>query len=300
MVVRDLDFGIGAHTIGLVNHLRQKGIEVDIHKGKGDLRTNAIPKTLKGYDVIHVQGSCFGASGSKTTPMVTTVHTLLKTEWKYEKKLSYKLGRPYEDLTLSKSNHIVAVSGIIKTELEESYKVKEEKITVVPNGIDVTEFDEFEDVDRNPVFVMSCGRDIKRKDFKTLKDACKKCGVPLQLFHGELTRPELIQKYKEASVFVCPSLYESFGYFIAEAMASKCPVICSDIEAFYPFVFSGDTGLMFRRGDVDDLSLKLKYLLWHEELRQKIAKNAYEWIKEAFNWKEVVEKTIQVYEEVKV
>lgn len=299
MVTRDLNFGIGTHVKSLVEHLEALGVDVEIVVGKGNFRTNRIPKKFKKgeYDVIHVQGSCFGAFGKTDIPRVTTVHSLLKTEWRYEKRLIFAFGRTFEDKTLKKSDRIIAVSEILKDELARDYRIKD-NVTVISNAVDVSEFNAYPDFERNPIFVFGCGRNVKRKDFDTLKKACKLSRIPLRIFHGEVSRNHMIEFYKKATVFVSSSLYETFGFTIAEAMACKCPVISSDIEAIKDLVIDGVTGLLFRRGDAEDLASKIKFLLWNWQLRERLAQNAYKRIKTTYNWEKVAKQTLQVYEEM--
>ena len=300
VVARDLNFGIGIHTVQLRKRLEERGLDVDIYVGKGNLRTNIISSSLTRYDLIHVQGSCFGAFGNKRIPMVTTVHSLLKTEWKYEKSVSLILGRLFENLTLKKSQRIIVVNETLKEELQTLYQkaVEGKEIHLVPNAIDVSEFDKYPDAERNLVFVMSCGRQVVRKGFKYLRDACKKVRVPLKIFHGELPRSELIEQYKKATIFVSSSLYESFGFSVAEAMACKCPVICSDIPSFQGLVSDGKTGLLFQPANVSDLCDKMRLLLDDEQLRLSLAENAYEHIRVNFGWDNVVDKTLELYKEL--
>lgn len=49
---------------------------------------------------------------------------------------------------------------------------------------------------------------------------------------GHVLSSEMPAFYKLASVMLFPSLSEGFGMPIIEAMASGCPVVCSDIEVF--------------------------------------------------------------------
>lgn len=298
MVTRDLDWGIGFHIRQLVDNLIMEGLDVEVHLGGGNFSTALIPKRLKCCDVIHVQGSPFGSAGNDKIPMVTTVHSLLKTEWKYEKKISYKLGVFFENLTLAKSRRIIAVSDLVKDELADKYNTPIQKISVIPNAIDLAKFENPSGVDRLSDLVMSCGRKAKRKGFKTLQKACKSADVRLQTFHGELSREELVRKYKEATIFVCASLYETFGFSVAEAMACRCPVISSNIPGVSGLVFGGKTGLLFKPGDAEQLRCRILYLLWNKDLRRRLAENAYMHIKNNFNWREVTKRTIKVYEEV--
>ena len=299
MIARDLQFGIGIHTFQLTRALRNQGVEVDIYTGRGNnLETNLVPLRISdNYDVIHIQGSPFGAFKNHNTPRVTTVHTTLIREWEFEKKIEFFFGKLFEATTFLRADKVIVVNEILRQELEEAYRVPSDKIVCVPNAVDVSEFDKFPEGNRAS-FVISCGRNIRRKDFPTLTWACKKAKIPLKLFHGNASRVELINAYKNASVFVCSSLYETGPITVLEAMASRCPVVCSNIPAVKDLVTDGKTGLLFKAGDVDDLVWNIQFLMEYPARREEMVETAYEHIKTKYNWENVAKKTIQVYEEV--
>ena len=193
---------------------------------------------------------------------------------------------------------IQEIFTILKEELIRGYGVPEQKVRQISNAVNLLEFDECKNFEKNPIFAMSCGRNIARKDFSTFISACNKAKIPYKLFHGELSRRELIKMYKTASIFVCSSLYETGPITVLEAMASKCPVICSAISAIKGVIIDGKTGLLFRTGDIEDLVKKMQYLLWNELLKQKLTENAYNHVKTNFNWEKVAKQTIAVYEEL--
>ena len=52
------------------------------------------------------------------------------------------------------------------------------------------------------------------------------------IFTGYVKDDELPTLYKNALLYVYPSLYEGFGIPLIEAQYSGCPVLCSDIPVF--------------------------------------------------------------------
>jgi len=300
LVTRDLKFGIGTHVTQLANQLEAKGFQVDIKLGKGNYRTNVLVSKLdrsKKYDIIHIHGSAFGAFGNAETPRIVTVHSLLKTELKYQWKFSYKFGIPFENKTLAKATKVIAVSNVIKEELRELYNCSEEKVTVIPNALDFSEFDKIKAEKVNEKFVMSCGRKIKRKNFATLIKACKLGDISYKLFHGQVNRYTLLKTMKQASTVVVPSLYESFGLAVLEAMGAKTPVIASDIPVFRELIKNGETGLLFSKKNPVDLMEKMRWILYSEEKVNKMVLKAYKSAKNKFSWVKVIPKIVGVLEE---
>jgi len=307
-VTREPMWGVGEHTRKLTNYLANLGVRSEIFYGIQRPQKNLDVSTsfwirkfkqLKNFDLIHVQSSPCGAFAKIVgKPTVTTVHTTLKAELQYEKAVTSLVGLPFEKLTFLNSDKLIAVSEVVVSELVELYGYKREEIALVSNAVDTSEFDKYPDTERNSVFVMSCGRKVARKGFKYLIEACKRINVDLKIFHGELSRDELIRQYKKATIFVCPSNYESFGFTVAEAMACKCPVLCSDIPAFKGLVFGRKNGMLFEPRNVSDLSAKIALLLNDKNLREKLAQNAYQFVNVNLSWKDVAKKTLKVYEEL--
>jgi starch synthase len=59
-----------------------------------------------------------------------------------------------------------------------------------------------------------------------------------------MPRPELIQLFSHADVFVCPSIYEPLGIVNLEAMACRAPVVATAVGGIPEVVADGVTGLL--------------------------------------------------------
>jgi len=116
------------------------------------------------------------------------------------------------------------------------------------------------------------------------------------IFLGFVPDSDLPYLYKNASLFVFPSLYEGFGIPILEAMAYKTPVICSNTSSM-PEVL-GDCGLTFDPFNVDDINNKMKNILFDNNLKDKFIKRGFERVR-LFNWKKIAKKTIALYNNIK-
>jgi len=69
-----------------------------------------------------------------------------------------------------------------------------------------------------------------------------------------IPRTDAIQLYSEASVFVCPSIYEPFGIINLEAMACETPVVASAVGGILEVVVDGETGLLVDPAPVEEPS----------------------------------------------
>jgi glycosyltransferase involved in cell wall biosynthesis len=89
---------------------------------------------------------------------------------------------------------------------------------------------------------------------------------------------------RSADVFVHPAVWaEAFGWTIAEAMASGCPVIASRAGGIPEIVEHERSGLLVAAGDVDALAGALNRLLDSTELRQRLAAGARRRVEERFS-----------------
>lgn len=298
MVCRELCWGAGEHTKHLSENLEGENVQVSISTGKYDLVTAmhgsfASPK----YDIIHVQGSPYSPRNTKT-PNVVTVHTLIKTERKYEDSLAFKIGEYLERQTLKTADKIIVVNPILKTEIIDAYDIPADKIYIIYNGVDAREFDSVGNISRNE-FVLTGGREIARKRFSDVFEAAQKAELQVMRF-GDVfcSREHLINLYKTARMFICASVYETGPITVMEAMAAKCPVICSNIPAVKDLVIDGETGILFEPRDVSELAEKMELLNNSTDLREQLTENAYKHIKNNFNWEDITRQTKDVYMEV--
>ena len=83
---------------------------------------------------------------------------------------------------------------------------------------------------------------------------------------GYVSKEEASVLYKNARIYVFPSLDEGFGIPILEALSFSIPVICSDIDVFKEV--GGDYVEYFNVGDSVSLSEKIISVLGSDKLRQ--------------------------------
>jgi glycosyltransferase involved in cell wall biosynthesis len=90
--------------------------------------------------------------------------------------------------------------------------------------------------------------------------------------------------YKNASVFVMPSLSEPFGLVFLEAMGYKLPCIGSNVDAMPEIIVDETTGFLVNPNDVLSLSEKIIILLKNPDLCEKMGLAGYKRLNEMFLW----------------
>ena len=110
-------------------------------------------------------------------------------------------------------------------------------------------------------------------------------------FLGQVPARELADLYRRCALFVFPSLVETFGNPLVEAMASGAPIVSSDAAAM-PEVLA-DAALYFDPGDTPAIAERIAAALRDEDLRRRLGENARARSRE-FSWDETARQTIRV------
>ena len=103
-------------------------------------------------------------------------------------------------------------------------------------------------------------------------------------FSGRLAGPELKDAYHRSSVAALPSGNESFGMFLAEAMACGLPVVASRTGGIPDVVADGETGLLVTHGDVAELSNALRRVVEDPSLAARMGSAGRRRAESEFAW----------------
>ena len=101
---------------------------------------------------------------------------------------------------------------------------------------------------------------------KTLARLCNSTAVR---YLGYVPEPDLPGLTAGATVFIYPSLYEGFGFPVAQAMAARVPVITSDLSSL-PEITGGSAALIDPRSPAE-IRAALKRLLTSPATREQLA-----------------------------
>ena len=303
------------------------------------------------FDIVHSQstsGFGFAKFCKERVPLVVTLHGTIRNEIKsalntksikgfvIASYLSLKwLPSSIDKTTLNKSDKIIAVSNELKEDIKKQYKVPEEKLVVIPNGIDIDKFKPMPVEDLREKWdltdekvILSVGAINKQKGFhlllKILPDILKEnknvklvivgTGPYLQelkvmakkldilnnvVFAGRVSEEDLPKYYNLADVCVFPTLrMEGLPLVVPEAMACEKPVIASRIGGVPTVIENNKDGILIEPDNLKELKAKFLEVLSDEELSKKLSKNARKKVVERFSLDRMVEDTIRVYEEV--
>ena len=114
---------------------------------------------------------------------------------------------------------------------------------------------------------------------------------------GELEETELEQYYSKADVFVLPTLLETYGMAVAEALARGLPVISTTTGAI-PQLVGNDAGILVPVGNLALLTRALEKMIANEAIRISFSKGARRVRKVLPNWKHAASSFATVLEKL--
>jgi glycosyltransferase involved in cell wall biosynthesis len=114
-------------------------------------------------------------------------------------------------------------------------------------------------------------------------------------FVGLVPQEDLAPYYQNASVFVNPSLYETLGMSVLEAMASGLPVVATQVGGVPEVLTDGDTGLLVKPADANALASAILRVLGDPTLRVTLATAARTHVADRFSWDTICRQLLGLY-----
>lgn len=114
------------------------------------------------------------------------------------------------------------------------------------------------------------------------------------IFRGKLEASGIVDSYRNANVFVFPSLHEGYGMVLLEAMSFGLPVVASDVAPINETIRDGLNGSLFPPGDEYTLAKTLKKLLLDFNAQRRIGTRNFRESRHFPTWEDVVSRTYEV------
>jgi len=136
----------------------------------------------------------------------------------------------------------------------------------------------------------------QESDRDLIVDTIEKSGLRDQVvLTGYLSDQELALLYKNALIYIFPSINEGFGIPILEAFKYNLPVLVASNTSL-PEV-GGDAVLQFDPFDVADMSVKIKSVLDDEQLREEMISKGQQRLA-GFSWEKAATQLIELFRKV--
>jgi glycosyltransferase involved in cell wall biosynthesis len=131
---------------------------------------------------------------------------------------------------------------------------------------------------------------------QNLKSLTRRLGLQDRVvFYGFLRHEDLPKYLVSSQLFVRPSLSEGLGISFLEAMACKIPIIGTPVGGIVEFLFDGETGMFAEIKNPKSIADRVMKIMRMSEVREKIVQNAFDLIKEKYDWNNISEKIKTIF-----
>ena len=293
------------------------------------------------FDIVHNQGA------NSLVQHVVTAHSCHRawvemakrfSAWEFAKKALNPIHRIV--LSNEKKNYspggaqrIIAVSRSVKEEIIRYHGFPPDRIDVVPNGVDLDEFNpglkkvkaaevrKALGIGEETLLLLLVANEFRRKGLSALigvlerlkgrdirllavgkgsveyfKALAVKSGVDRMITFMPNVR-EINVYFAAADLFVLPAKYEPFGLVVLEAMAAGTPVITTRVAGVSDHIGDGEGLILDRWDDIDALQAGILRFYDNRSLTAEWGARARKKA-ENFSWKNIVNKTYEVYKKI--
>ena len=281
---------------------------------------------LGNYDVVHIhaEGPAFMCwlpklSGKK---VIVTVHGLDHQRAKWGKFASWYI-RSGEKNAVRFADEIIVLSKGVQDYFQNTYG---RTTRFIPNGVNKAKPRKASQITEKwgltkDSYILYLGRIVPEKGERYLIEAFKQTKTDKKLviaggssdtqafmdelkslakdddriiFTGFVQGEILEELYSNPYIYTLPSDLEGMPLSLLEAMSYGNCCLTSDIPECAEVV--EDKALLFRKSDVSDLKAKLQNACDHPETVDSYKAQAEEFICRKYNWDDVVEKTLKLYQ----
>jgi glycosyltransferase involved in cell wall biosynthesis len=267
------------------------------------------------------------------TKSIVVIHDLVSfiSINKHNKKAKI-LEKIFMKAACRRAKYIIAVSENTKKDLIKIFKIKSDKIIVIPEAPDscyrvIRDKKSIKDVlikyNLPENFILSIGTLEPRKNivklieayyglvasgltkykliiagkkgwyYKEIFNKVKQLKLENEIiFTGYFPNKDIPYLYNAARCFIYPSLYEGFGLPVLEAMACGCPVITSNTSSL-PGV-AGDAAVLIGPKNIGEITSALKKVLVDSLLRESMIQSGFKQAKK-FSWENTAEEIKELF-----
>ena len=296
---------------------------------------NAFPKPnfickLNSYDIIH-----FHDEGDLSFPLFSYISRRIKIFQCHgmESRFDFYKKNPVSKHVFTKSAQLFIAPSKSSKNLLMRLGLRESKIRIIPNGVDVVSFSPGHEKIENLVLYVGRidegkGLHILLKSLSFLKSSIhliiigpaskspksynyEYCQKIMKLiseengrmrhkvtYLGPMSQEDLVPWYQKASIFVCPSFMETFGIVNIEALSCETPVIASNVGGIPDVVNDHRNGILIPAGDARKLGDAIQFLLENEMVRKKYGRTGRNDVLKRFSFPVITKEFLTIYQEI--
>jgi len=223
-------------------------------------------------------------------------------------------------IILNNSNSIICVSEYEKKLLLQKLNINDNKINVIPCGIDINEFKNFPKMEKENTkkIILYVGRLEKYKNIHYLLEALWKLdGFKLIIvgkgpmkeylitrakqlnilnnieFYQDIPREQLLKLYSISDIFILLSVYEAYSMVVSEAITMGIACLVSKTSALQEWIDNKICYGIKLPINIENLVDKIKHITTKFKLNNEIKYKSDKII----DWSNVVKRIVSIYEE---
>ncbi len=306
----------------LERRCRSEGIDTFLLKGNTPSDVFRLGLIARAFDAVH-------AHSAKAHTLSVLSKKFHNRPVIYTRRVDYRPKRdPLTEFKYKKTDAIVAVARFVKEVLEETFP--EKRVKVIYSAVDLKElqsqlseskvelikkelggspligsFAALTPQKNIPNFIEAAlilKRKFPRARFVVFGEGKLRKELELLVRKKHLDKDFILYGFvedvanymKALDLFLLPSDNEGIGGSTALAMALKVPVVSTDAGGVPEVVIDRKTGLIVPKKNPKALAAAVEEVLTDESLREKLVKNAYQFVSENLT----VDRMVRAYEEV--
>ena len=290
------------------------------------------------FDLVHDNQTLgWGLLGiQRFLPILATIHHPItvdrRLEIEHARTLTEEIGKRrwyaftrMQTQVAKRMDRVMTVSENSKIDIAADHQVPEDRIHVVPVGVDPELFRPIPGVAKVPGrIITTASADVAMKGLVYLLEAAAKVRAEREIniviigkpkegsntvetlrqlglddvvqFVSGVSDERIVELYSEAELAVVPSLYEGFSLPAIEAMSAGTPLIATTGGALPEVCGTHDeTCLLVPPGDSEALAAMISTALANPELRARVGAAGRQRVIDHWSWRHTAEKTVKQY-----
>lgn len=284
----------------------------------------------KKFDIIHCHFGPLGKVAVQARSMAILSGKLVLSFYGYDAS-RYKLDAKYYASIVQQFDGYIAISNYLKEKIVK-LGFPEERINKIPLGVDLIDFNlSDKKFKRDGHKLLTVARLVEKKGiyygimafsklrkknqkleyhivgdgilYDKFKELIEELGLKEWVFlHGAKNKDEIFQLYREADIFVLPSITasdgntEGQGLVLQEAQLMKLPVVSTFHNGIPEGIVENETGFLVAERDINALSEKISILIGDEQLRNEMGKKGRNLVLEKFDNQKLVKELSTFYQ----
>ena len=298
--------GIGPHAFRVAEKLRQHGFNVELmhvphipiknlkNLSFSFLGTLKAINNSKTYDAVHA----WNVPSAFIMKKINAKRKILSVHGVYSKQVDMLHSKITSSIINSRESQVLDWADKLTTDskfVQSEYAKLGKSFEYIPAPLDSQKFQDIYTSTEKKNQIVFVGRDSFEKGIDILRNIESKINASVK-YCTNLDWKDAMKIVQESQILVVPSRIESIPQVIKEAFFLQVPVIATNVGGIPELISNNITGLLVPPENPEAMTDAINELLSDNNTKQKLSKNAFEFINKNFSWDVLIEKYIKLYE----